>query len=239
MSLSDLLKSLFGRSKNAAEDEGQAEKTHTQAVPAFNRGMPIEVLKDSASPMLFGRLSSINSTQLIVERIPGEMSLPVFEPGSGVALRGYDMETNPIILHATVSRSSIVECVMDNWTVDNYANHRRSVRFPLTPSANIYSMEDKTLSSPEPCRLVNISTGGACILSTFSYKEGQELRLRLELIEKGGHTSYVGQVIRMSLRSDGSFEYGLLFVQLDKRKEGALLHDIETIQKDTEKKLLS
>ena len=68
---------------------------------------------------------------------------------------------------------------------------------------------------------------------------GDALRLRVELIKNAGHTSYQCQVVRVIPRKDGSFEYGLLFAQLDKRKMNELLRDIESVQKDTQKKLLS
>ncbi len=242
MGLISMIKSALNRSGDSpqeVEEQAQNEVVSAQIIPAFDPGMPIEIMQDYDTVLIYGKLGRINAMELVVDRIPGVMSFPVLEAGSTVRVRGYDDEVNPILMEAKVVRSSVVECVLGDWLIQSYENLRKSIRYPLSPPADIYAMEDTRLNSPETCQLINISTGGACITSKHAYAMGEALRLRVELIKNAGHTSYQCQVVRIIPRRDGSFEYGLLFAQLDKKKMGELLRDIESIQRDTQKKLLS
>lgn len=243
MGIASLIKSVLRRSDPPEvefDEQPLPEETASKAdIPAFNRGMPIEILKDFDTVLFSGRLSSISATELTIERIPGEMSFPFCEAGSEVLIRGYDIKVNPIILSAKIVRSSLIECVLGDWQASNYDNHRKGTRYPLDTPADIFALDDTRLSRPQPCQVVNISTGGACILSERSYKMGQTLRLWVEITEKSGHSAYLCQVVRITQRKEDLYEYGLLFAQLDTKKINNLMRDIQDIQKDTEKKLLS
>ena len=241
MGLISLIKSALGLPEVPEEPEEQAEENavEVQIVPAFNAGVPIEIMSDYDTVLIRGKLDRINAAEMVVERIPGAMSFAILEVGSTVLVRGYNNAMSPIILEAKVVKSSVIECVLSDWLVNFYDNQRRSIRYPVDLPAEIYLPEDTRLNAPQKCRLVNISTGGASISSEYVYEMGQALRLRVELVENSGHSSYQCQVVRVISRKDDQFEYGLLFAQLDRKKMNELTRDIESIQQDTKKKLLS
>jgi len=243
MRFSSLFKSILRHedpSEGEPEDQAEEEEDEPELdMPDFNRGMPVEVLRDFETVLFAGRLGRVTLGELTIERIPGEISLVALEAGSPVLVRGYDGRMNPIILCARVIRSSVVECVIGDIEIDRYANQRKDTRYPLSVSANAYLMRDTLLDNPQPCQVLNISPSGAYIVSEYVYPVGQDLRLRVELVENSGFTSYCSQVVRVAPRQDGAFEYGLLFAQLDKRKLKDLMRDIEDIQKETERKMLS
>ena len=144
----------------------------------------------------------------------------------------------PFSASAVVVTSSRTECVLGDLDFDFCANGRRSVRYPLSPPAHIYAMEDRSLQKPQECKLLDISVSGACIVSSYDYAVGDLVRLRVELVKGGGYTSYHSEVVRMrTLPNGGGKEYGLLFAQLDKRKMAELLRDIETIQNEAKKRV--
>ncbi len=207
--------------------------------PIFDRGMPIEVMKDFDTMLLFGRLASGCPERLIIVRLPEEKPFPVCEKGSAVLVRGYDAQMNPVLLRGRVIRSLEAECVVGELEIIPYQTQRSSVRYPLMPPANVYALDDDILSPPQLCRLLNISAGGACIVSQYAYRPEQSLCLQVELSREQDHADlYHCRVVRATPRSVGDFEYGLLFTQMDEDKRGKLMREIRAIHAEMEKKLL-
>ncbi len=247
MGIGALLKSLHKKDSSASAaaerpvEQTEPEREEAQAMgPApleFNREMPVDVLADYRCVALSGKLAVCSRGLMTIERIAGEVSFPILEAGTAVLLRGYDGQLEPQMLQAVVMRSSLTECTVGSLEPVFHSNQRQSARYPLSPPANIYAIEGTPLHEPQGCRLLNISTGGACIASDFAYEMEQKLRLRVELVKGAGHTSYHCQVVRVSPQEDGSFEYGLLFEQLNKNKMYDLLRDIETIQDKTKRRI--
>lgn len=238
MGLGNLFKNLFSSSgPEPAEEAEEAPESESLSFPALNLDMPVDVMENYDTVLLTGRVSRFDHTELVVERMAGEMSLPTQQVGGTVLIRGYNEQIEPLIMQGIVKRSSLVECVVSGLELIPYDNLRKSVRYPLSPPANIYAMEDTTLDQPQECRLLNISTGGACIESTFAYAMNQTLRLRVELIKNGGYTSYQCQVVRITPRPDGHYMYGLLFAQLSRSKMNELMRDINTIQAETKRRV--
>lgn len=212
----------------------------TSAIPQFDRSMPIEVMKDFDSMLLFGRLTSDSPAELVVGRIPGEKDFPVCEPGSPVLVRGYDARMDPILLRGRVARSLEAECAVSGLRVMTYKTPRKNARYPLAPPANVYVLEDAALDRPQLCQLMNISAGGACVVSEYRYEPEQLLRLQVALSKSQRYaTAYHCQVVRVTPRQGSRFEYGLLFTQLDDRTRSCLTQDIRTIRDELEKRLLS
>lgn len=204
----------------------------------LDQGMPVEVMKDFDTVLLFGRLAASGPEALTVGRIPGEKRFPVCQNGSAVLVRGYDGQMNPVLLLGRVLYSSGLECVVGELKRIPYETQRTGVRYPLTPPASVCVLEETELSPPQPCRLFNISVGGACIVTEFVYQVGQQLDLQVELTENPRRASvYHCRVVRATPRSGRHFEYGLLFVRMDEAGLSSLMQDIQTIRSETAKKL--
>ena len=118
-----------------------------------------------------------------------------------------------------------------------YDNHRSSFRQVLNVPAAFYTIEDTYLNMPQECRILDISTGGARVASSYRYGEGDVLRLRGELVKGSGYMSFTCKVVRVAPAGSGGFEYGVLFAQLKQRQISDLTNDIRQIQKETQRKL--
>lgn len=206
---------------------------------ALDQGMPIEVMKDFDAVLFFGRLAASDSNKLTIERIPGEQGFPVCRVGSAVLVRGYDAGMSPVLLLGRVVDSTGSQCMVGGLKPISYETPRKSVRYPLTPPAGICVVEDAALNLSQPCRLLNISTSGACIVTEQAYQVDRPLQLQVQLTGGPGNASvYPCRVVRAAPRGGGFFEYGLLFTRLDKAGRGRLLQDIKAIRRRTEQKLL-
>lgn len=223
----------------SAEKAGAAQEDARPPLAAFNPEMPVDIPADFNTPLLSGRLASFGQESLAVERVAGGMSLPVQQAGAPVFVRGYNARMEPAILRGVVAKSSLIECVVDHLEPVPYENQRKSVRYPLSPPASVYVMDDTRPGEPQPCQLLNISTSGACISSAFRCELDQTLCLNMELLKGSGGTACRCQVVRMTKHENDLFEYGLLFAQLDRRTMNELKRDIAAIQQAAKNRLMS
>lgn len=242
MGLVSVLTSKFRQFAAAEAEETETEQKEILDMPpdsALDHGMPVEVMKDFDTVLLFGRLTADSPKVLTIGRIPGEKAFPVCKGGSAVLVRGYDSRMAPVLLRGRVLCSSGTRCVVGELKRIPYQTRREIARYPLTPPASVCTMDDAAPDQPQPCQLLNISAGGACIVTEQPYQTGQQLRLRVELVKGAGRAAvYRCRVVRATPRSGGCFEYGLAFTQLDEGSRSALMGDIQAVREETEKKLL-
>lgn len=238
--------SLFGSSKekpedeqaSAAEDRDDSLDTSPGAVlPPLNHDAPIELFSEDGAMLLSGKLSASSRSELVITRIPGMINLPTLTIDSRVRVCAYTLDLDPCNLFARVSVSNMVECRVQNLEVIPYFNQRLSFRQPLNVAAAFYAMEDTYFNDPHECRILDISTGGARVLSSYVYSENDLVRLRAELVKGNGYMSFTSKIIRITPTNDGNFTYGLLFAQLKQRQINDLLNDIREVQKNVHQQL--
>lgn len=239
MSLWDIFRGRFKGPETEPEAEDQASAGQERLrLPDLHRGTPIEVMTEDGTVLFTGRPTAFDATQLLLERLPGALSLPILEEGLSIRLRGFSRAMEPLNFCGRVEQSGTVSCKVNQLQYIPYQNSRGSQRQPVKVNAQLYAVEDTRLDRPQPCQLVNISTGGACVTCACRYPEGKAVRLRMEMVRGEGYMSFVGQVVRAQEREEGGYEYGILFAQLRRSQINSLLKDIAEYQKETEKLLL-
>lgn len=199
-----------------------------QPIPELDWEMPVEVMRDFDTVLLFGKLSAASQTALTVRRSSDEICFPAIEEQSAVLVRCYDTRMDPVLLCARVTHSSGVECTVGELEMIPYKTHRESVRYPLCPPTVISVLDNAAPERFQPCQLLNISDGGACIVTAGCYAVGQTLRLQIKPVERGEADSLPCRVVRVTPRRGNCFEYGLLFERLSKNQRSRLigaLHD--------------
>lgn len=238
MGIGSLFKAKAQKNDGAPENPptvGTGENART-----INPEMPVEVWANYSDMLFSGKLAECSEERLTVAKIAGEPAFSRLNVGDAVLVRGYDAKMEPFSLWAKVESSFTTECVMGALEPVVYDDRRKSVRYPLTPPAKIHAMDDTRLNEPQRCRLVNISTGGACIISVFAYELEQTLKLRVKLVESSEHiSSYQCKVVRVTQRPDGQFEYGLLFAPLQQQTLDDLMQDIKTIHAEARRRVMA
>ena len=101
----------------------------------------------------------------------------------------------------------------------------------MYPRAELYKSSDRYMNTPEPCQLVNISTGGACVMTEKKYELEEDVLLRVELYPDAGTISFHGRIIRAILKEDGEYEYGIIFAQITQQKKHDLERDREELRR--------
>ena len=83
----------------------------------------------------------------------------------------------------------------------------------------------------QPCRLLNISVGGARIWTERRYQEGDKFLLRVRLLEDRDDSTIFCQILRTFQREDGTSEYGCRFLELNEADEMKIVQSIHAIQR--------
>lgn len=219
--------------------ESAPKRQETSKAPELNPNMPVVLyeLKHPNDALMQCRVDAVETDAVRLGRIPGELSLPIVKPGVYVILKGYDADLEPVTCQAVIHKSTAAECVVNKCQVKTYENHRRAQRLPVSVPGEIYANDDKRFNNPVECQVIDISTGGACIVSSRTYKVGDQFRLRTELVKGSGHVSYPCEVVRVSPHDGFKQEYGLLFLEFDGWKMKELRIDLEDIKKGAEKRM--
>ena len=80
-----------------------------------------------------------------------------------------------------------------------------------------------------PCKLLNISVGGACITSETPYHEGDKFLLKVKLLADRPESVIYSEVMRI-IHKD-KVEYGCRFLELTEEDETKITQNIFTVQR--------
>lgn len=225
----------------AAEDAAEVrEAAPSGRYPRMARNAPVDVSRPGGELLLRGRLTRFSAWELRVERLPGELSLPVLEPGDVIHVHGAASgDVEPFVLEAVVVESTRLFLRVDNLALVDDAGRRASARRGVWRPAELFDVENPhRRETPVPCEVVNVSMTGACVRTAAEFREGRRLRLRLELYERAGAISFASEVVRASATPDG-FEYGLLFEELTREKRRYLEADLREMASRAERRASS
>ena len=100
-----------------------------------------------------------------------------------------------------------------------------------------FMANDTYMSNPTECKVLDISPIGARIVSEYCYPDDLPLRLRVELAKGCGPISFQCLIARAEMQKDNTFEYGVLFAQLDQWKQHELMRDIQKAHEQIRKKI--
>lgn len=224
--------SLFSR--NAEADDGTEEELEdSDRIPAkysmLSKGMPLDVSVQKGETLLTGRLTSITDSTMTLTRIPGQLSFATCAPGTVAYISGIGVDSMPVSMRGHIEESTRVTCRIKDVQLINHTENRGTFRLSVNANANIYRRDDNQLRNPEPCKLLDISVGGARIESEYIHEEGDVLRLRVRLDDYPPMT-FLGEIIRTEDPVNGRFRYGFLFAQLEERQVNDLTKMLFNIQ---------
>ena len=74
--------------------------------------------------------------------------------------------------------------------------------------------------------MLNISVGGARLISEYQYHEGDKFLLRVKLIDDRPESVMYCQVLRAVEQEEGQFEYGCQFLELTEDDQERIIQNI-------------
>lgn len=210
----------------------KAKKTSPQAGEGnaleIYSDMRVEVTTFEGKLLFVAKLINPHGTQAELHQY-SETESPMGEEALHVRIRGYsDHEQEAVYMEGVITPQPRHIWNVEQLTVARIGNDRAFFRLDTNLPATAFS--DPAVGA-RPCRLLNISVGGACISSDCRYREGDKLLLKVRLMEDRRESAMYCQVLRVVEKDDGQFEYGCRFLELTKENQEKIVQNIFAAQR--------
>lgn len=223
MSLLDLF------SRRAKAQPPQEAKEDEDALDIYS-GMRVEVTTDSGQLLFVAKLLGLHGDKaelhLYSESEIGEDTEPLH-----AKIRGYsDHERKAVCMEGVITPGPQHIWQVEELTVVRTGNDRAFFRLDtnLDATATMFSGLE---AGEKPCKLLNISVGGACVGSDLRYHEGDKFLLKVKLLDGRPESAMFSQVVRVIEKEGGKFEYGCQFLELTEEDQGKITQNIFAVQR--------
>lgn len=147
-----------------------------------------------------------------------------------VRIRGYnDRERKAVYMEGTITPEPRHTWKVEELVVARVGNDRSFFRLDTNLDATAASLG--VGAGERPCKLLNISVGGACIRSEYPYREGDKFLLKVRLLEDRDTSLMYCQVLRVIRKEGPKAEYGCRFLELNEADEAKITQNIFAVQR--------
>ncbi len=224
----------FFKTKSPAPNPPEAtpqkppEPVEKQDIPELYTGMKVEVLSPHNNLLFVGVL---NIHDGILEVHPeNDGLLPLADYQQAIKLRGFQKNSQAFTLNGSVGQSSA-----EFWRIENlkflqskdsraFFRQNANVKAEILPKTH-YKGQEKM-----PCKILDISAGGARVLGSPGFQDGDLFILEVSLISEDESFSMTCQV-RHAAEVGRDMEYGCQFVGLPEKEQERLLQTIFALQR--------
>lgn len=226
-------KNLFSRDNEQPAPQAQPapapEPEPEEELPELFTGMSLDVVTTEGRLLLTGLLTGYSNGCITVERQPGFLAFDTCDVGAKVYVRGFNRMLTSFNLSGSILESSRIICRVGRLSNEYVPNQRLNFRLPVNTPASMFRPEDEHFQRPEPCELIDVSIGGACVETEYIHAENEVVQLRFKLQDYPTMT-FLGQIVRGIEFSSGRYRYGVLFAKLREDEQTALTRTIYNIQ---------
>lgn len=147
-----------------------------------------------------------------------------------VHIRGYhDRFRKAVYMEGFISPQPKHIWLVSHLYVARVGNDRAFFRLDTDLPASVTKFSGRS-AGDFPCRLLNISVGGACIVSEQRYWEGDKLLLTVKLLEDRDSSIMYCQVLRVIEKEGEPFQYGCRFLELNDADQDKITENIFAAQ---------
>lgn len=147
-----------------------------------------------------------------------------------VRIRGYhDHTKKAVYMEGVITPMPKHIWKVEELVVNRVGNDRAFFRLDTDLPASISKFSGRS-AGDFPCRLLNISVGGACVASEQRYWEGDKFLLSVKLLEDRETSIMYCQVLRVVEKEDAPFEYGCQFLELNDADQDKITENIFAAQ---------
>lgn len=193
--------------------------------------MQVEVTSLNGQLLFIARFMYPEGTTANLYQI-SESALPSDTKPVRAHIRGYHNESKKAVyMEGLVSPRGEPIWRVENLVIDHVGNDRSFFRLDLNVSASVTKFGGQDAGEEVPCKMLNISVGGARILATQRYWEGDRLLLNVRLPEGGSNSVIFCRVLRVIEKKEDLFEYGCQFMELTETDEDKITQSIFALQR--------
>lgn len=220
---------LFGRrARTVLSGEDDEEKDDADSLRAYS-GMRVGVTTFDDRLLFVAKLMKLrgNTAELQQYSETGE-----FEEGESfsVRIRGYsDHRKKAVYMEGIITSVEKHIWRVEELAVKDIINDRAFFRLNVNLDAVTVTFIGAD-AGEKPCRLLNISIGGAFIFSEYRYYKGDKFLLRVQLLEDRPESALFCEVLRIIEKKGEGYEYGCQFLELTEEDQQKIAQNIFTIQ---------
>ena len=222
----------FKGTLGAAPEQQSVKAGGASARLEFNTGTRVEVMTPENRLLFVARMRVVEGSAVELRRDTGD-PLPQAIYNSKMKIRGFRKNAQPFCLVGTVGKSSREFWQLENLEVLQTRESRGFYRQNTDLDARVmpsghYRGRRRELVE---CKVLDISAGGARVLSRNVYMEGDRFQLQVELLPEERPFSLTCKVLRVTPQNGFKYEYGCQFEDLSDPEQQRLLRAVFTIQR--------
>lgn len=216
---------LFGKKPDALPPEVEHEEDELE----IYSGMRVEVTAFDGRMLFVAKLMGLNGNQAELHQY-SEAAVSREEP-LPVRIRGYsDRDRKAVNMEGVIA-----PLPQNKWTVTELkvcwiGNDRAFFRLITNLDATA-TMFSGLAMGEKPCKLLNISIGGAYISSESRYHDGDKFLLKVKLVESRPESAMFAQIVRVIEKDGAGFEYGCRFLELTDADQDQISQNIFVAQR--------
>lgn len=193
-------------------------------------GMRVEVTSHDGQLLFVAKLVGPHGGRAELSQY-SEADVPESEDPLPVRIRGYhDWEKKAVYMEGDITPGPHHVWKVENLVIARIGNDRAFFRLSTDLPATATTFGGFG-AGEKPCRLLNISVGGACIGSEVSYREGDKFLLKVKLLEDRDISAMYCQVLRIIDKGDSRYEYGCRFLEVTEADQEKITQNIFAIQR--------
>ena len=216
---------LFGKKTAPLQESRENEED-----PELYSGMRVEVAGCDGRVLFVAKLLHLHGKQAELHPY-SEAAISPSEKPIFVKIRGYnDRERKAVCMEGVITSMPQNIWSVTELKVCKIGNDRAFFRLETNLDATATMFSGLELGE-RPCKLLNISIGGARITSERKYHEGDKFLLKVKLLADRPESAMFSQVMRVIEKDDGSFEYGCSFLELTEEDREKITQNIFAVQR--------
>lgn len=220
---------LFNKRTNEEPLRGAEQADGMEELELYS-GMRVEVTTLEGQLLFVAKLMGLHGYSGELHQY-SEAAIPHEGEPIPVKIRGYsDHDRKAVCMEGVIAPSPHSTWTVENLTISKIGNDRAFFRLDTNLDATA-TMFSGLAMGEKPCKLLNISVGGANISSEFQYHQGDKFLLKVQLLEDRPMSAIFSQVVRIFERDGGKFEYGCQFLELTEEDQEKITQNIFTVQR--------
>lgn len=210
-------------------DRETAAAAPVEEEPEVYSGMRVEVTTRDGRLLFTARLVSPRDGTAELYQF-SESAIPLEGDSLPVCIRGYnDRKRKAVYMEAAISPRPKHVWQVDGLAVVRTGNDRAFFRLDTDIEASM-TIFGGFGAGEKPCRMLNISVGGACVTTEYPLREGDKFLLKVKLLEDRDTSVMYCQVLRIIEKEGSAPKYGCRFLELTESDQDRITQNIFAAQ---------
>ena len=217
--------------KRAKERPPQEDKdtNGTEELDIYS-GMRVEVTTAAGQILFVAKLMGLHGDKAELHQY-SEAAIVKDVETIHARIRGYsDYERKAVYMEGIITPGPKHIWQVEELTIVRVGNDRAFFRLTTNLDATA-TMFSGLAMGEKPCKLLNISVGGASVSSEYRYHEGDKFLLKVRLLEDRPESAMFSQIVRVVEKDEGKFEYGCRFLELTEADQEQITRNIFAAQR--------